>query len=160
MVRLDQNNITARLKELAKYSVELQKKALGQMGLRIIRDMVLDAPRPPLRTGFLRGSGVVYLESKKVLDSTQVGGNSGAVKGDIPETNPEPEPMTLTVAFNTPYAANMDQNLSPEGSLKSHFENDGLIGVGFMSTKVASKNYQDTWYKIASNVIKEGLDGK
>ena len=152
------NTTTIKLRELkTKTMPELAKKALGQAGLRAIRDIVLEAPRPPLETGFLRGSGVVYVEEKQVITSDRIGGNTGAKKGDVPSTNPQAEKLTLTIAMNTSYASAMDQELEPEGNKKSRFEQDSQIGGGFMSKKIADKKYQDTWTKIMANVFKEEL---
>jgi len=146
------DTLTDGLKKLAKENPDLARKGLGQAGLRMIADFVNEAPAMPLKEGFLRGSGAVFVEAKKVADSKTI----GQTKGKPPSSNPDSEPLTTTVVFDTPYAARMDQDLDPKGGLQlgPMSRQAGNVGGGFISKKVASKKYQSIWAEIIANVLK------
>lgn len=149
------NTIKARLKELMKVAPEKVEKAQGVVALRMIRDFVMETPKMPVLTGNMRGSGAVFVNDKKVADSKSLGEN----KGTPPQTNDSPEKMTVLAVINTPYAARLDQNLTPEGNMQlgPFSAQDGGVGGGFVSKKVASKRYQTTWTKILAKSIADFL---
>jgi hypothetical protein len=91
-----------------------REKGLIAFGLQLINNSVNGSPnesvRAPIRDGRLRGSGTVFVGSKKVGDTTFLG------KGGTPALSyTESNLNVVTVGFNTEYAANMHENLAPEG---------------------------------------------
>lgn len=133
----------------------LKTRALSVAGSRMIRDAVIVEPRPPLETGMLRGSGSVFVDTERVSDSRAIGFNGG----EPPQSNDIPQKDTVTLVFDTPYAARMDQFLEPLGNLKSRFTQDPKIGGGWMS-KLTQKKFTDIYVKLIGNTIKKGLDNK
>lgn len=130
-----------------------KNKYLAVVGLRMIRDAVKESPHPPLKTGFLRGSGAVFVGQKKVADSKTLGEN----KGSPPSSNDNPVDGEVLMVFDTPYAARMDQKMEPKGNLKSHFLQDQGIGGGFISSKIANPKNRATYAEIIANEIKKEL---
>jgi len=113
-------NITIGLKRFfKKIDPAAREKASIAWGLQLINNTVLgqggDDSRPPKKTGRLRGSGTVFVGSKKVGDTT-FQGKDGTPAQSYTEQN---ENIT-TVGFNTPYAAKMHEELQPAGSLQPH----------------------------------------
>ena len=97
-----------------KIDPKAREKGLISFGLQLINNTVNGSPneavRPPIRDGRLRGSGTVFVGSKKVGDTTFAG------KGGTPaQSYNERDKNIITVGFNTEYAANMHENLQPYG---------------------------------------------
>jgi hypothetical protein len=91
-----------------------REKGLIALGLQLINNSVNGSPnesvRAPIRDGRLRGSGTVFVGSKKVGDTMFLG------KGGTPaQSYTESNKNVATVGFNTEYAANMHENLQPYG---------------------------------------------
>ena len=89
-------------------------RALSVLGLQLLNNAVNGSPnegaRAPIRDGRLRGSGSVFVGSKKTGDTLFLG-NSGTPAQSYTESNEN----TVTVGFNTEYVANMHENLKPYG---------------------------------------------
>lgn len=92
-----------------------REKGLIAFGLQLINNSVNGSPnepaRAPIREGKLRGSGSVFVGSKKVGDTTFMG-----KKGTPATSYTERNPNITTVGFNTKYAAFVHENLRPDGS--------------------------------------------
>lgn len=100
-----------------KIDPEAREKALKAWALQLINITVTgqgnSSSRPPIRKGRLRGSGSAFVGSKFVGDTTFFG------KDGTPATNyAEKNKDTITVGFNTPYAAAQHENLLPKGKKK------------------------------------------
>jgi hypothetical protein len=145
---------TIDVRKATKTVKEGVKNGLAIAGLRMLRDIVLEAPRPPLKTGFLRGSGSVFVEDKLTATSQTLGQQGGKP----PTSNAQSKKETATVVLDTPYAARLDQRLEPEGSYKSHFTQDAQIGGGFMTKKIADPRRQKVYASLIANGIKKELD--
>lgn len=145
------NTIRKKLKELEKLAPELVEKAQGPVALRMFRDFVMGEPKMPVLTGFMRGSGAVFVNDTKVADSKDLNEN----KGTPPNSNPMAEKNQILAVINTPYAARLDQNLTPEGDMQlgPFSRQDGGVGGGFVSKKINSERYRKTWVKILANSI-------
>lgn len=108
-------NVSLGLKKFfKKIDPMAREKGLIAFGLQLINNSVNGSPnesvRAPIRDGRLRGSGTVFVGSKKVGDTTFMG------KGGTPATSyTERNPNITTVGFNTEYAANMHENIKPYG---------------------------------------------
>lgn len=96
-----------------KVSPKAKEKGLIALGLQLINNTVNGSPRessrPPIDTGRLRGSGSVFVGNKKVGDSLFAG--KGTPNSSISENNIN----TVTIGFNTEYAAKMHEHLEPYG---------------------------------------------
>jgi hypothetical protein len=143
------NRKTLNLELASKKVIEANRKGMGQAGLRMIRDFVIDTPTPPVRTGFLRGSGSTFIGSNLVGTSKDLGFNGGE-----PNTQYNAPDDTITVGFNARYAAAQDQNLAPEGNWMPSMTQDTTIGGGFV-TKKLTKKYWDVWIGIIAKAIKD-----
>jgi len=160
------NTVGKRLRELQKKAPKMVEKALGQVALRMMRDFVMDTPAAPVLTGNLRGSSAVFVNTTKVADGEDLPKKPATklpknfVKIKPPVTNDFPEKNTVLAVINVPYAARMDQNLVPYGKkykLGPFSLQAGNVGGGFISSKVASKKYQERWKKIFSKEINENF---
>lgn len=92
-----------------------RNKGLMAMGLQLINNAVNGSPnesvRAPFRDGRLRGSGSVFVGSKKVGDTLFLG-----KEGTPAQSYAEANKNIVTVGFNTPYAARLHEELIPAGS--------------------------------------------
>lgn len=146
------NTLTPGLQNIIKRHPQDRERALTLVGFRAIRDVVMVAPTPPLRTGFLRGSGSAFAGSKFVGDSRSL---PGATSG-TPETAYPGKANEVTVIFNTPYAARLDQGITKSGTnIDYNRERDSKIDKGFISAKFRNKSIVDNWMAIIANVFKE-----
>ncbi len=111
-----QNNIVPRLSLFFnKIDPEAKEKGLIAFGLQLLHNTVVGSPnegvRAPIRKGRLRGSGSVFVGSKKVGDTTFLG-----KRGTPAQSHSEKNPNIVTAGFNTEYAALVHENLQPKGS--------------------------------------------
>ena len=93
-----------------------REKGLFALGLQLLNNTVNGSPqepsRPPILTGRLRGSGSVFLGNKKIGDSLFAGAGQGTPSTSSGESNKN----TVTIGFNTEYAARMHEHLDPYGT--------------------------------------------
>lgn len=95
-----------------KIDPEAREKALMAWGLQLVNNVVLgqgnSGARPSIKTGRLRGSGTVFVGSKKVGDTLYL-----EKEGTPASSYTEKNENVITVGFNTPYAAIQHEKLSP-----------------------------------------------
>lgn len=102
-------------------------RGLGKAGKALMDDTVDDLPTTPILTSALRASGAVFVDGKKVADSSQR--NVGGAK-DFQAVNAEPTATSQTadIVFNAPYAAKQHE----EFPVKS----EPTAGMKFMEKKL------------------------
>jgi len=90
---------------------KIHPKAAAAVGLQLINNIVNGSPKetvtPPILTGHLRASGSVFVGSQLVGDtrSQPASGNPGT-----PNLSHSDNENTITVGFDTPYAAWLHEN--------------------------------------------------
>jgi hypothetical protein len=109
----EKNSITAGLQkffEMYKNQSEIAKKKVALQLLNFVSNgSSKTSVVPPKRFGQLRASGSVFVGSELVKVTT-------GDKGTPAKDHTEPDDMTITVGFNTPYAARMHESLEPSGA--------------------------------------------
>lgn len=145
-----EEDITERLnKFFKKIDIKAREKGLMALGLQLLNNTVNGSPRenarPPIMTGRLRGSGSVFVGSKKIGDSLFAGGGSPS------QSSGENNPNVVTIGFNTEYAARMHEHLEPYGTpdpkigktFKAH-RDAGAVSGKFLERHLKSDN-NDLW---------------
>lgn len=139
------NMLPAALRKAAKTAEEAGKKSLGRAGLKYLQNVSDKDPKPPIRWGYLRGSGFVYVGRRKVT------GNS------VPSSIQEGE-FVATVGMSANYASIQDNNLTPAGSWQLGARSRRASGVsGGFFTEKNTKFYQREYRQIIADAIKEDL---
>lgn len=102
-------------------------RGLGKAGKALMDDTVADLPTTPILTSALRASGAVFVDGKKVADSSQ--NNVGGAK-DFQAATAEATATSTTadIVFNAPYAAIQHE----EFPVKS----EPTAGMKYMETKL------------------------
>ena len=108
-------DITEGLKKFFnKIDPKARGKGLVALGLQLINNTVQGSPRESVRApiwkGRLRGSGSVFVGSKKVGDTLFLGES-----GTLAQAHAENNFNVVTVGFNTEYAARVHERLKPAG---------------------------------------------
>lgn len=101
------DNLSKGLKKFVASNPKVQEEALIKAGLQLINWIVNGSPKesivPPVLTGALRGSGSVFVGSKFISATPDESG-----KG-TPNNSYSGAPNTITVGFNTAYAAKLHE---------------------------------------------------
>lgn len=107
-----------------------REKGLAALGLQLLNNVVVGSPgegsRPPILTGRLRGSGSVFVGSKRIGDTLFM-----SSEGSPAQSYTESNKNIVTAGFNTPYAARMHEHMSPHGTP------DPIIGKTFQAHRDA-----------------------
>jgi len=109
----DKNGLLAGLEkffETYEKQSEIAKKKVALQLLNFVSNGSLNCSIvPPKLNGMLRASGSVFVGSELIKTTTESGGTPAT-------DHSEPDDMTITVGYNTPYAARMHEHLDPSGS--------------------------------------------
>ena len=116
------NTLAPGLKKYFKVHDETHEKAAGAMGLQLLNNIVNGSPSepvvPPKKTGHLRASGSTFVGNKLIGDTSNLGGGS-------PNKSHSDDKNTVTVGFDTPYAAWLHENTWTPGPVS---EQSGDVG--------------------------------
>jgi len=123
---------------------EVVEKGLGKAGLQLLADSILQRPTAPIKEGWLRGSGSVFVNNKCIGESPS--GRKGKANKNHNESI-KPREMVGVVGFNVPYAARLH-----EGEQLKFREPSS--GPKFLESKMARN--KNVYFKIIANVIKGG----
>lgn len=112
-IKIVKNTLNAGLAKFKVSRDKIHPRAMGAMGLQLLNNIVNGSPKepvvPPILEGVLRSSGSVFLGSR------MIGLSSGMSKGwkvsdeATPNTDFSAPENTITVGFNTSYAARMHE---------------------------------------------------
>ena len=101
---VDTSQVEAGLQRWGYAVREALAEGLGRGGAQLLNDAVQEIPTVPLESGYLRGSGSVFVNGKLVTTSPQgVAGGSPAISDDDPARGRAE--VICRVGFNTVYAA-------------------------------------------------------
>jgi len=119
----------------------LINKGLGQAGMQLLRDTVMERPTVPMKEGTLRGSGSIFVDNKLVQVSPfgkkgKAAGSCSGMKKDM-----------AMVVFNTEYAARLHE---AEGFKFT----EPSSGPKYLESKMI--RYGKGYFKLIANIIKGG----
>ena len=118
-------------------------KRLIKLGKAVIHDAVHQAPMPPIRTGFLRGSHFIFTESHSEVSNPSIKTNRPSFRKPSNTVNTE---LVLLVGFYAPYATKMHNEWTqPEYKRKVQYTWNSESGRYFLTSKV--KRYKNSKYK-------------
>jgi hypothetical protein len=147
-IYFDSSDFDKKFGKLVKKTIpDLVKKGMAYAGLELLNDCVLISPTVPIREGWLRGSGSLFVNNMFVAESKF--GKSG--KATRNHTEPLGKGFVAVVGFNTPYAARMHEGLD------FHFR-EPSAGAKYLETKLSL--YREKYIEIVSETIKNGGDTK
>jgi hypothetical protein len=106
------------------------RKGLAKAGSALMEDTIMDLPSTPLLTSALRGSGAVFVNMKKV-DNSSRHKFEGAADFQPLTAEAENKGMVADIVFNAPYAARWHENLPSSGK----FSYEGA-GIKYMEVKM------------------------
>jgi len=136
-----------KLKKLQRRYPEIFRKAMEQAGIQFMNwannGSAKEARKPPIRWGVLRGSASVFVADKLVAVTTE--GNDGT-----PALSYSGNPLVITWAWNTKYAAKMHEH---QGNWGSATERDGDAGNKWLERHL-DKDKDDLMKMIAETVNK------
>lgn len=143
------STVAKGLEMYSKKQVEILPRALAVIGLQLLNNIVNGSPAvsvvPPIKEGVLRSSGSVFVGSKLV-------GTSPMLTQGTPNTQFTAPGNTITVGFNTAYAARMHEDNWKPGPVSKQ---DGDTGNKFIS-----KHLEGDWNELQqlyADILKKDL---
>lgn len=134
-IEIISNTIPQNTKRYFKLTDKATDKALAAGGLQLLNNIVNGSPAspavPPKLTGHLRGSGSVFVGSKFVGDSSQFE-TGGTPNKSYSESNDK----IITVGFDTPYAAKMNEQIGVTLKLGPVSQQSGNVEFHFMQKHI------------------------
>lgn len=124
------------------------RRGLGQAGLAILADAVMDMPTVPLKEGTLRGSGSVFVDGK-LLATSPGAGTPATDAGDLNR----PGTLEALVGFNTPYAAYQHEGMRKDGTHVVRNYSEPSSGVKFLENKLNAN--RDKYLAILNGEIRK-----
>lgn len=142
---LDFSEFNNKFKQIIKKTVpKLAERGFARAGMQFLNDTIMQRPTVPIREGWLRGSGSIFVQNRLVGVSSH--GKKGKANTEHSESIKGGE-IAAVVGFNTPYAARLH-----EGEGMKFVEPSA--GAKFLESKM-SKN-KNLYMKITANTIKKG----
>lgn len=147
-IYFDSSDFEAKFDKIVRSTIpELIEKGLGRAMLQLLNDCVMEVPTVPLREGWLRGSGSVFVQNALVY-TTEL----------FPTARPKyalknyAEAVTIgdlvgVIGFNAPYAAKTHEGID------LHFR-EPSSGPKYLESKMLRN--RETYALIIANTIKEG----
>jgi hypothetical protein len=103
---LDTSEFNYKFAELMKVKAPaLMRRGLKKAGTELMEDTIMDIPSTPLLTSALRSSGAVFVDMKKVDDSTRHRMSGVVADFQAVVAEPDNKGMCADIVFNAPYAA-------------------------------------------------------
>ena len=141
----DASDFTKKFKDIVRNAIpERVEIGIGRAALQLLNDNVMEVPTVPIKEGWLRGSGSVFVQNKLIAESTF--GKSGKANMDHSESI-GPREYVGVVGFNTPYAARLHEGIT------FHFT-EPSSGPKYMESKLMRNKAR--YMEIIANAIKEG----
>lgn len=125
---------------------ELIERGLGVAMIDLLNDCIMEVPTVPIREGWLRGSGSVFVQNK--LAGVSTAGKPGMANADHSEMLSSGEFMGV-IGFNTPYASKMHEGVT------LHFT-EPSSGAKYLESKLIVN--RDFYMSEVARVIREGGD--
>ncbi len=144
--KIDFSDFQRRMRKLSREVMpEAAEAGVARAGLQLLNDSVMERPTVPIREGWLRGSGSVFVQNSLIAVSSY--GKPGKANLDLSEYIP-PDMIVAYVGFNTPYAARLHE------SMDFHFR-EPSSGPKFLESKLLRN--KEAYGEIIANTIKERL---
>jgi len=141
----DTSDFDKKFKEIIKKTIpDLIEKGVGRATLQLLNDCVMEVPTVPIKEGWLRGSGSVFVQNKIAAISTF--GRPGKANTEHSENIGAGE-FVGVCGFNTPYAAKMHEGIDFKFTEPSS-------GAKYMESKLLRNKAR--YMTIIANAIKEG----
>lgn len=144
-INFDFSDFEAKFKRITEQAVpELTEKGLGRAMLQLLNDCVMEVPTVPLKEGWLRGSGSIFVQNK--LAGVSSFGKPGMANTSHSEGINFKE-LVGVIGFNTPYASKMHEGVD------FHFT-EPSAGAKYLESKLHRNG--ERYMLIIANTIKEG----
>ena len=126
---------------------ERVEKGLGVAMLDLLNDCIMETPTVPIKEGWLRGSGSIFVQNRLAKTSVNLGRGKSKYEntnyiGNIKKGNYEG-----VIGFNAPYAARMHEGIDLNFTEPSS-------GAKFLESKLVRK--RDVYLKDIADTIKAG----
>jgi len=146
-IKFDMSDFLKKTKELSRKIIpELAERGIATAGMQLLNDAIMEQPTVPIKEGWLRGSGSVFVQNKLCYVSPF--GKPEMSAKDCAESI-GPGQIVGVVGFNVPYAARLHEGID------FHFT-EPSSGPKFLESKLLRN--KDRYMKIIANTIKEGAD--
>lgn len=136
------SDMSTQLKLIQKQKEQVKEQALAKAGLAIIEDIVNVRPKPPIDTGFLRGSWGVFVGSTKIESGPNGPESHAGKRGE------------LTAGLSTPYAARLHELPKFKTHKKPEINQDS--GPKFVEEKLA--RFKEEYMRIIADDFKSTRD--
>lgn len=144
-IRFDFSDFQKKFGDVVRRQVpEATEKGIGVAMLQMLNDCVMEVPTVPIKEGWLRGSGSIFVQNKLVSVSKH--GKKKYANTDFSEYIGN-ERLIGVIGFNTPYAAKMHEGIGYNFT-------DPSAGAKYLESKMLRN--KDTYMLIIANRIKEG----
>ena len=141
----DSSDFENKFGDIAKRIIPLlAEKGVAKAGLQLMSDCVMISPTVPIKEGYLRGSGSVFVQNKLIRVSAY--GKPGKANSSFSESIPGGV-VEAVVGFNTPYAAKMHEGVD------FHFS-EPSAGPKYLESKMVSQ--KEIYMEIVANEIRGG----
>lgn len=122
------------------------EKGMAKAGMQLLNDAIMVEPTVPLKEGYLRGSGSVFVEDRFAGQSHQ--GKKDFANTASPGVARRYDAWVAIVGFNAPYAARLH-----EAGGNMNFS-EPSAGAKFLESKMNS--FKDVYFQIIANTISKG----
>jgi hypothetical protein len=141
----DTSDFDKKFKEIVKRTIpERVEIGFGRAALQLLNDCVIEVPTVPIKEGWLRGSGSVFVQNKLIGESSF--GKPGRANTEYSETIGEHQFVGI-VGFNTSYAARLHEGID------FHFT-EPSSGAKYLESKLMRN--KNRYMEIITNAIREG----
>jgi hypothetical protein len=149
MIDFDTSDFDKKFKELNENTIPgLMEKGMGRAMFNLLNDCVLQRPTVPLKEGWLRGSGSIFVQNKLVAVSSH--GKQGKANTELIEPI-ESGKFIGVIGFNTPYAAKMHEGIDLKFSKLSI---ESGAGPKYLESKL--QRNRDSYMQEIADTIREG----
>ena len=123
----------------------LVEKGLGKSMLQLLNDCVMEIPTVPLREGWLRGSGSIFVQNKLIATSRNAPSAKSKYANEHHTEAINKYSFIGVIGYNTPYAARVHEGIY------FHFR-EPSSGAKYLESKLLRN--RELYVEIIANTIK------
>jgi hypothetical protein len=148
-IKFDPSNFLKGLDMANKIVLEAVERGVGVAMLSMLGDCINESPTVPLKEGWLRGSGSVFVQNK-FIDSSEKMATAKAKFALTAHSEPIQKEETVgVIGFNAPYASRLHEGID------FHFT-EPSSGPKYLEAKMHSN--KERYMKIVAEEVKKGLE--
>jgi len=147
-IHFDDSDFQDKLSKIVRHAFpERVERGLGVAMLDLLNDCIMEVPTVPIKEGWLRGSGSIFVQNRLVKTSVNIGRGKDKYANTDYIGRINKDGYEGVIGFNAPYSAKMHEGIGLQFTEPSS-------GAKFLESKIVRK--KEVYIKDIADTIKAG----